>query len=58
MDLFYCHDLTHIQICSGFKELVPNFAIRDTGNDEQRLRTCVNLLKVYFDYITILSAVI
>jgi ubiquitin-protein ligase E3 C len=34
---------------SGFKELVPNFAIRDAGQDEQRLptaSTCVNLLKV------------
>jgi ubiquitin-protein ligase E3 C len=33
----------------GFKELVPNFAIRDAGQDEQRLptaSTCVNLLKV------------
>lgn len=36
---------------SGFKELVPNFAIRDAGNDEQRLptaSTCVNLLKVRY----------
>ena len=36
---------------SGFKELVPNFAIRDAGPDEQRLptaSTCVNLLKVCF----------
>lgn len=34
---------------SGFKELVPNFAIRDAGSDENRLptaSTCVNLLKV------------
>jgi len=33
----------------GFKELVPNFAIRDAGNDEHRLptsSTCVNLLKL------------
>jgi len=33
----------------GFKELVPNFAIRDAGQDEQRLptaSTCVNLLKL------------
>ncbi len=33
----------------GFKELVPNFCIRDSGMDEQRLptsSTCVNLLKV------------
>jgi len=33
----------------GFKELVPNFAIRDAGPDEQRLptaSTCVNLLKL------------
>lgn len=34
---------------SGFKELVPNFAIRDAGEDQYRLptaSTCVNLLKV------------
>jgi ubiquitin-protein ligase E3 C len=34
---------------SGFKEIVPNFAIRDAGPDELRLptsSTCVNLLKV------------
>ncbi|KAJ7148938.1 HECT-domain-containing protein [Mycena crocata] len=33
----------------GFKELVPNFAIRDAGIDELRLptsSTCVNLLKL------------
>ncbi|KAI0074242.1 HECT-domain-containing protein [Panus rudis PR-1116 ss-1] len=33
----------------GFKELVPNFAIRDAGEDENRLptaSTCVNLLKL------------
>ncbi|KAI0784812.1 HECT-domain-containing protein [Abortiporus biennis] len=33
----------------GFKELVPNFAIRDAGVDENRLptaSTCVNLLKL------------
>ncbi|KAI0685222.1 HECT-domain-containing protein [Cytidiella melzeri] len=33
----------------GFKELVPNFAIRDAGSDESRLptaSTCVNLLKL------------
>lgn len=33
----------------GFKELVPNFSIRDAGSDELRLptaSTCVNLLKV------------
>ncbi|KAK7694083.1 hypothetical protein QCA50_003659 [Cerrena zonata] len=33
----------------GFKELVPNFAIRDAGSDEKRLptaSTCVNLLKL------------
>ncbi|KAK7006156.1 HECT-domain-containing protein [Favolaschia claudopus] len=33
----------------GFKELVPNFAIRDAGADELRLptsSTCVNLLKL------------
>jgi hypothetical protein len=34
---------------SGFKELVPNFCIRDAGIDQFRLptsSTCVNLLKV------------
>ena len=34
---------------SGFKELVPNFSIRDAGADQYRLptsSTCVNLLKV------------
>ena len=33
----------------GFKELNPNFAIRDASDDENRLptaSTCVNLLKV------------
>jgi len=33
----------------GFKELVPNFSIRDAGSDQLRLptaSTCVNLLKV------------
>ncbi|KAF8638999.1 hypothetical protein AX17_001801 [Amanita inopinata Kibby_2008] len=33
----------------GFGELVPNFAIRDAGNDQERLptaSTCVNLLKL------------
>ncbi|KAJ7227472.1 HECT-domain-containing protein [Mycena pura] len=33
----------------GFKELIPNFAIRDAGSDELRLptsSTCVNLLKL------------
>ncbi|KAG6810699.1 hypothetical protein H0H92_010698 [Tricholoma furcatifolium] len=33
----------------GFKELIPNFSIRDAGSDELRLptsSTCVNLLKV------------
>ncbi|GJE97910.1 HECT-domain-containing protein [Phanerochaete sordida] len=33
----------------GFKELVPHFAIRDAGSDENRLptaSTCVNLLKL------------
>ncbi|KAJ3848436.1 HECT-domain-containing protein [Lentinula lateritia] len=33
----------------GFKELVPNFAIRDAGGDQHRLptsSTCVNLLKL------------
>ena len=36
---------------SGFKELVPNFCIRDAGTDQYRLptsSTCVNLLKVSF----------
>ena len=35
----------------GFKELVPNFSIRDAGTDAARLptrSTCVNLLKVRF----------
>ena len=33
----------------GFRELVPNFSIRDAGEDQYRLptsSTCVNLLKV------------
>ncbi|KAH7906909.1 HECT-domain-containing protein [Hygrophoropsis aurantiaca] len=33
----------------GFKQLIPNFAIRDAGSDEHRLptsSTCVNLLKL------------
>ena len=33
----------------GFKELVPKFAIRDAGRDNERLptaSTCVNLLKL------------
>ncbi|PFH45540.1 hypothetical protein AMATHDRAFT_71617 [Amanita thiersii Skay4041] len=33
----------------GFKELIPNFAIRDAGTDQERLptaSTCVNLLKL------------
>jgi len=33
----------------GFKELIPNFAIRDAGEDQHRLptsSTCVNLLKL------------
>ena len=36
---------------SGFKELVPNFCIRDAGSDQYRLptsSTCVNLLKASF----------
>ena len=36
----------------GFKELRPNFAIRDASDDENRLptaSTCVNLLKVRSD---------
>lgn len=41
--------MTHlIRHTRGFKELVPNFAIRDAGSDENRLptaSTCVNLLK-------------
>jgi hypothetical protein len=39
-------------VTSGFKELVPNFAIRDAGDDQSRLptsSTCVNLLKVWSD---------
>jgi ubiquitin-protein ligase E3 C len=34
----------------GFKELAPNFSIRDAGQDANRLptaSTCVNLLKVH-----------
>lgn len=34
---------------SGFKELMPQFSIREAGTDESRLpsaSTCVNLLKV------------
>ena len=37
---------------SGFKELHPNFAIRDSGSDQTRFptsSTCVNLLKVCYD---------
>ncbi|KAA1475594.1 HECT-domain-containing protein [Dentipellis sp. KUC8613] len=33
----------------GFKELIPNFSIRDAGSDQERLptsSTCVNLLKL------------
>ncbi|KAG5735313.1 hypothetical protein E4T56_gene10958 [Termitomyces sp. T112] len=33
----------------GFKELVPNFSIRDASSDQHRLptsSTCVNLLKL------------
>ena len=36
-------------LLSGFKELNPNFAIRDATGDENRLptaSTCVNLLKL------------
>jgi len=36
-------------VLRGFKQLTPNFAIRDAGSDENRLptaSTCVNLLKV------------
>jgi hypothetical protein len=42
-------DYRLILIGRGFKELVPNFAIRDAGSDSDRLptaSTCVNLLKV------------
>jgi hypothetical protein len=45
---FACALLMHALV-RGFKELVPNFAIRDAGPDELRLptsSTCVNLLKV------------
>jgi len=45
--LFYF--LISKQRVRGFKELLPNFAIRDAGSDEHRLptsSTCVNLLKV------------
>ena len=40
---------------SGFKELHPNFAIRDSGSDQTRFptaSTCVNLLKVGY-YISV-----
>ena len=43
-----CDLMTYVT-CRGFKELNPNFAIRDASDDEQRLptaSTCVNLLKV------------
>ena len=36
---------------SGFKELHPNFAIRDSGLDQTRFptaSTCINLLKVCY----------
>lgn len=38
-----------MDLCSGFKELNPKFALRDAGIDTARLptaSTCVNLLKV------------
>lgn len=44
----------------GFKELIPNFAIRDAGSDQHRLptaSTCVNLLKVVQLRISKLSQV-
>jgi len=49
-----CALLRFVTSCSrppllGFKELVPNFSIRDAGADEYRLptsSTCVNLLKL------------
>lgn len=46
------HNMSSVSIdfFRGFKELVPNFAIRDSGSDESRLptaSTCVNLLKVW-----------
>lgn len=43
----YVRDLT--LSVRGFKELVPKFAIRDAGRDNERLptaSTCVNLLKL------------
>lgn len=46
---FFFRSHLRLSICSGFKELMPNFAIRDAGGDEARLptsSTCVNLLKV------------
>lgn len=41
--------ITDVYFYSGFKELIPNFSIRDAGADQLRLptsSTCVNLLKV------------
>ena len=47
--------ITAIMLIShrGFKELSPNFSIRDAGSDQHRLptsSTCVNLLKVTVTY--------
>lgn len=42
-------NLTSLFFNRGFKELVPKFAIRDAGRDNERLptaSTCVNLLKL------------
>jgi len=40
----------------GFRELVPNFCIRDAGIDEHRLptsSTCVNLLKASLFFVSL-----
>ena len=53
VSIFVCHYRRHLITSSfyfrEFKELVPNFSIRDAGEDQYRLptsSTCVNLLKV------------
>lgn len=54
-----CALLRFVTSCSrppllGFKELVPNFSIRDAGDDQYRLptsSTCVNLLKVRYIHV-------
>jgi hypothetical protein len=41
--------IIELLVARGFKELIPHFAIRESGPDEHRLptsSTCVNLLKV------------